>query len=270
MSDRASVARAAARAGARVASEAFRTDLDVETKAGPTDVVTRADREAQVAVVDRIHESFPDDVVVGEESDLPREVPDKGAAWVVDPIDGTNNFVAGVRSWVTSVAAVIDGEPVAAANVAPALDDEYTAGVDGGALGDRPLSVSETTDPRALTVVPTFWWDYHQREAYAAVCRGIVERFGDLRRVGSAQLVLSFLASGAVDGVVTELPTNPWDTVAGVHLVRQAGGKVTDVDGEPWRHDSVGLVASNGQPGVHERLFEVVREGRDAGRDESP
>jgi myo-inositol-1(or 4)-monophosphatase len=265
MHERAAVARAGARAGAEVAADAFRTEFDVETKAGPTDVVTRADREAQVAVVERIRESFPDDTVVGEEADLPRVVPDEGPAWVVDPIDGTNNFVGGLRQWTTSVAAVEDGEPVAAANVAPALGDEYTGDPDGAALnGEGPLSVRDETDPAALTVVPTFWWDYDEREAYATVCREIVERFGDLKRFGSAQLALSFLAAGSVDGVVTELPTNPWDTVAGVHLVRQAGGTVTDVDGERWRHDSVGLVASNGDPGVHEELLRVVQAGRDA------
>jgi len=265
MSERAAVARAAARAGAEVAHEAFRTDFDVETKAGPTDVVTEADRAAQVAVVERIRESFPEETVVGEEADLPRVVPDEGSAWVVDPIDGTNNFVGGLRQWVTSVACVADGEPVAAANVAPALEDEYTGDEEMAALNDEgPLSVPSETDPAALTVVPTFWWDYDEREAYAAVCREIVERFGDLRRFGSAQLALSFLASGAVDGVVTELPTNPWDTVAGVHLVRRAGGKVTDVDGEPWRHDSVGLVASNGDPEVHEEMLQVVQAGRGA------
>jgi len=267
MHERAAVARAAARAGAEVAADAFRTEFDVETKAGPTDVVTRADREAQVAVVERIRESFPDDTVVGEEADLPRVVPDEGPAWVVDPIDGTNNFVGGLRQWTTSVAAVEDGESVAAANVAPALGDEYTGDPDGAALNDDgPLSVRDETDPAALTVVPTFWWDYDEREAYATVCREIVERFGDLKRFGSAQLALSFLAGGSVDGVVTELPTNPWDTVAGVHLVRQAGGTVTDVDGERWRHDSVGLVASSGDPEVHEELLRVVQAGRDADR----
>jgi myo-inositol-1(or 4)-monophosphatase len=266
MHERAAVARAAARAGAEVAADAFRTEYEVETKAGPTDVVTRADREAQTAVVERIRESFPEDTVVGEEADLPRVVPDEGPAWVVDPIDGTNNFVGGLRQWTTSVAAVADGEPVAAANVAPALGDEYT-GAETVTLNDTsPLSVSTETDPAALTVVPTFWWDYDERESYATVCREIVERFGDLRRFGSAQLALSFLASGAVDGVVTELPTNPWDTVAGVHLVRRAGGTVTDVDGERWRHDSVGIVASNGDPEVHEELLRVVQAGRDVDR----
>jgi myo-inositol-1(or 4)-monophosphatase len=264
MSERAAVARAAARAGAEVAHDAFRTEYEVETKAGPTDVVTRADRDAQVAVVERIRESFPDETVVGEEADLPRVVPDEGTAWVVDPIDGTNNFVGGLRQWTTSVACVQGGDPVAAANVAPALGDEYAGGSAVTLNDESPLGVSDESDPAALTVVPTFWWDYDEREAYATVCREIVERFGDLRRFGSAQLALSFLASGAVHGVVTELPTNPWDTVAGVHLIRQAGGRVTDVDGERWRHDSVGLVASNGDDGVHEELLQVVQAGRGA------
>jgi myo-inositol-1(or 4)-monophosphatase len=262
MSERAAVTRAAAHAGAKVAAEAFRTELEVETKAGPTDVVTRADRDAQIAVVEHIRQSFPDETIVGEEADLPRTVPAEGPAWIVDPIDGTNNFVGGLRQWTTSVASVIDGEPVAAANVAPALGDQYAGGQVVTLNGESHLTVSTNTDLAALTIVPTFWWGYDKREAYATVCREIVERFGDMRRFGSAQLALSFLASGAVDGVVTELPTNPWDTVAGVHLIRQAGGHVTDVYNERWQHDSVGLVASNGDKQIHKELLDVVQAGR--------
>jgi myo-inositol-1(or 4)-monophosphatase len=262
MSERAVVAHAAAHAGAEVAADAFRTELEVETKAGPTDVVTRADRDAQMAAVDCIQQSFPTETVVGEEADLPRTVPAEGPAWIVDPIDGTNNFVGGLRQWTTSVASVVDGEPVAAANVAPALGDQYAGGQVVTRNDESPLSVSNKTELAALTIVPTFWWGYDEREAYATVCREIVERFGDLRRFGSAQLALSFLASGAVDGVVTELPTNPWDTVAGVHLIRQAGGHVTDVHNEHWQHDSIGLVASNGDKQVHRELLDVVQAGR--------
>ncbi|MFC6755171.1 inositol monophosphatase family protein, partial [Halorubrum tibetense] len=119
---RAAVTEAAARAGARVANDAFRTDMPVEEK-GADDVVTEADRAAQRTVIERIRESFPEDTVVGEEEDAHKRVPDEGAAWVIDPIDGTHNFVREIRFWGTAVAAVIDGEPVAAATVAPALGD---------------------------------------------------------------------------------------------------------------------------------------------------
>ena len=254
---RAATALRAARAGAAVAESGFRGDLEVERKGGKTDVVTEADREAQRTVVDVVREEYPDDAVVGEEEDALKAVPDGGSTWVVDPIDGTNNYVRGTRLWTTSVAAVLDGEPVAAANVAPALGDTYTADGDGATRNGEPLSVTDETDPEMCTVCPTFWWAFDRRTEYATACREAVERFGDIRRPGSAQLTLSMVAAGELDGAFTNLYTNPWDTVAGVRLVRAAGGTVTDLHGERWRHDSEGLVASNGH--VHDELLAATR-----------
>jgi len=254
---RAEAALRAARAGATVAEEGFRGDLEVELKGDKTDVVTAADREAQRTVIGSIRDAYPDDAVVGEEEDALKAVPEEGPTWVVDPIDGTNNFVRGTRTWTTSVAAVRDGEPVAAANVAPALGDTYAVGGGGPTRNGEPVSVTDRADPETCTVCPTFWWAFDRRDEYAAACREAVERFGDIRRVGSAQLTLSMVAAGELDGAFTNLHTNPWDTVAGVHMVRAAGGTVTDLHGERWRHDSEGLVASNG--GVHEELLAATR-----------
>jgi len=254
---RAETALRATRAGADVAERGFRGDLEVERKGGKTDVVTAADREAQRAVIEVVRAAHPDDAVVGEDEDALKTVPDDGPTWVVDPIDGTNNYVRGTRIWTTSVAAVRDGDPVAAANVAPALGDTYAADGDGPTRNGEPLSVTDEADPEVCTVCPTFWWAFDRRNEYARACREAVERFGDIRRVGSAQLTLSMVAAGELDGAFTNLHTNPWDTVAGVHLVRAAGGTVTDLYGERWRHDSEGLVASNGH--VHDELLEATR-----------
>jgi myo-inositol-1(or 4)-monophosphatase len=101
-------------------------------------------------------------------------------------------------------------------------------------------------------------WGRDRRDEYAAACRAVVERFGDLRRLGSAQAQLAMVAAGTLDGVVTNVYANPWDTVAGVHLIRLAGGTVTDVHGDRWRHDSHGLVASNGA--IHEQLLGAAQE----------
>ncbi|AHF99583.1 inositol-1(or 4)-monophosphatase / fructose-1,6-bisphosphatase [Halostagnicola larsenii XH-48] len=255
--ERAETALRAARAGAEIAEESFRTTLEVETKDGKTDVVTQADRDAQVAVIDTIREEFPDDPVVGEEEDELKEVPESGPAWIVDPIDGTNNYVRGIRVFGTAVAAVIDGEPVSGATVLPALGDTYRAGPSGVYRNDREISVSETADPEAATVSPTFWWDFDQRDQYATATREVVERFGDMRRFGSAQATLAMVACGGLDGTMTNLPTNSWDTVAGVAMIRKAGGTVTDLEGERWKHDSTGLVASNGA--IHDELLEATQ-----------
>ncbi|WP_049927357.1 inositol monophosphatase family protein [Halopiger goleimassiliensis] len=254
---RATVAREAAEAGAEIAGAAFRTGLDVEHKDGKTDVVTQADRDAQAAVIDVITETFPDDPIVGEEEGALKEVPEEGPAWIVDPIDGTNNYVDGSRTFGTAVAAVVDGEPVAAATVCPALSDTFRVGPEGVFLNGTPVTVSDCTDPEAATVCPTFWWDYDQRDQYAAAARELVTRFGDLRRYGCAQLELGMVATGTLEGVFTNLHANPWDTVAGVAMVREAGGTVTDLEGERWQHDSEGLVASNGA--VHDEVLAAAR-----------
>ncbi len=240
------VALTAARAGASVADDRFRTALAVELKSGKTDVVTDADREAQTAVTAAIERAFPGEPIVGEEDEEPSSVPAEGPAWIVDPIDGTHNYVRGIRTFATAVAAVVDGEPVAAAVVLPALGDVYHAGSDGAVRNGEPIAVAGRTDPEECTACPLIWWPTDRREEYAAATRAIVTRFGDLHRIGCAQGTLATVAAGGIDAAFTNVDANPWDTVAGVHLIREAGGTVTDLSGDPWRHDSDGLVASNG------------------------
>jgi myo-inositol-1(or 4)-monophosphatase len=248
----------AAEAGAEIAARSFRTDVTVETKGDKTDVVTQVDRDAQRGVSEVIREAFGDEPIVGEEGEPTDSVPDEGPGWIVDPIDGTANFVRGVGVWTTSVAATMDGEPIGGATVCPALGDTFRLESNAAFRNDRRLSVSDRTDPEAFLVVPTIWWGTDRRREYAAACRGIVERFGDMRRFGSAQFELGLCAAGAVEAVFTNLRGHPWDTVLGAGLVRAAGGTVTDIHGDPWRHDSRGLVASNGT--AHDAVLEAARE----------
>ena len=249
---RAAVAERAATAGAKLAVEQFRTGIAVETKSSVTDLVTEADRAAQRRVIEVIESRFDGDTIVGEEDDALKTVPDEGPAWIIDPIDGTNNFVDGIRVWGTAVAAVVDGEPVGSAVVLPALEDSYTADRTAAYRNGTEISVSGTSKPELSTVAPMLWWDTDSRGAYAAATREIVERFDDLRRFGSAQATLALVADGSIEGGITDLRANPWDSVAGVHMVRRAGGSVTDIHGQRWRHDSTGMVISNGE--VHEAM----------------
>ncbi|MFC6613452.1 inositol monophosphatase family protein [Halopenitus salinus] len=256
--DRATIAERAAHAGARVAHEHFRTGISTETKSGKTDVVTAADRTAQREAIDVIRTEFPDDAIVGEEDDELKAVPESGAAWIIDPIDGTSNFVRDNRVWASVVAVVVDGEPVASTTAMPALEDVYTVDAEGAYRNGEPLATSDVDDPEAAIVSPAMWWEMDRRDEYARACEAIVTRFGDARRIGSAQALLASIADGGLEGAITNVETNPWDTVAGVNLIRQAGGRVTDLDGNRWRHDSVGLVASNGE--LHGELLEAANE----------
>jgi myo-inositol-1(or 4)-monophosphatase len=245
----------AAREGGSQALDAFRSDLVIETKGSPMESVTEIDRAVQRHVLGVIEESFPDEPIVAEEEEARKDLPTSGAAWIVDPIDGTNNYVAGNRLWATSVAVARDGEPIAAVNHLPALGDTYRTTPVGVARNGETVAVTDLSSLSAFTVAPVFGLDRAARASFAAVSNRIIDATGDLRRAGSAQTALSMVAAGELDAAVSAMVLSPWDTVAGVHLVRQAGGTVTDPDGTPWAHDTSGLVASNGT--IHHELLDT-------------
>lgn len=271
---RAAVSERAARAGGAVAREAFRSELAVETKANKNDFVTEADRDAQQQVVATIREVFDEPFVCEEElvtlagpetedegpTDLDA-VPETGPVWVIDPIDGTANFVRGNQTWATSVAAVSDGEAVGAATYLPVLGDLYAVGPESVTRDGTTITVSDRSDPETFAVAPVGWWDRDDRPRFGQLCTEIAGRFGDLRRIGSFQITLAYVADGALEGAICTTETTPWDTIAGVQMVRAAGGTVTDLDGEPWTHDSDGLVASNGE--AHDELLAAAADARE-------
>lgn len=263
---RAAVTERAARAGGVVAKQAFRTEFGIETKASPTDLVTDADRDAQQQVLATIAQEFPNAVVVCEEEtstvdpkslEVVETVPETGDAWVVDPIDGTANFAREIGFWATSVATVTDGEPVAAATFMPAMNDIYTVGPESVSRNDEPISVSERTDPDAFAIGVIGRWSLGKPAAHAALVREITSAFGDARRFGCMQGVLGLVAAGGLDGAVMPDPPEPWDSLAGAHLVRRAGGRATNLDGERWTDGDDALLVSNDQH--HERLVDAVR-----------
>jgi myo-inositol-1(or 4)-monophosphatase len=257
MTARETVAVDAAHAGAEYANRHFRTDLAIERKSSKTDVVTDVDRLAQRRTVSAIRERFPDDAIVGEEEDERKTVPEEGYAWIIDPIDGTQNFTRGMRDWVTSVAVVEDGDPSTAVNVAPARSEVYRATANGARRDGMRMAVSEAADPETFVVAPTLRWQSSDGATVGALVETLVDRFGEVRRIGSAQLTLSMVASGALDAAVAfDEDPNPWDTVAGAYLIERAGGTVTDLDGAPWRTDGRGMIASNGR--AHDALLDAV------------
>lgn len=270
---RAALTERAARAGGAVARDAFRGTLNVETKADDNDLVTDADYDAQRQVVHTITEEFGGEPFVCEETPTggeptdgpaPRQqagefldaVPESGPCWVVDPIDGTANFARGMRLWTTSVAVVLDGETVATATYLPAVQDIYTSGPDSVMRNGESLSVSDRTDPGTFAVAETARWEPDHAHRAGRLTEAICAEFGDFRRFGSMQTALAFVASGELDAAVTTEPVTPWDTLAGVHLVRSAGGTVTGLDGEPWTLYSEGLVATNGR--AHDAVVEAA------------
>lgn len=221
------------------------------SRKGPRDFVTAADRDAEALIVRRLREAFPGHGVLAEEGG--RHDADGAPTWVVDPLDGTTNFLHGIPVFCVSIGLVEEGRPVLGVVHAPALRQTFWGAPGQGAHeGDRPVSVSVTPDLSESLVATGFAYaiDTLPDDNLDNLAR-VAKATRGLRRMGSAAIDLAYVASGRLDAY-WELHLNPWDVAAGAALVLAAGGRVTDVrGGDDWlygRH----LVASNGL--VHDQL----------------
>lgn len=203
------------------------------TKSSLADIVTEADREVEALIRSRLAAARPDDGFLGEESDAASGV--SGITWVVDPIDGTVNYAAGIPAYNVSIAAVrgtadpVTWEHLAGAVFAPALDEMFSATAGEGAwLDGARLTVSSETPAGAL-LATGFGYDPATHDGDIATVRRVMPLARDLRRMGAAALDLAYVAAGRLDGYF-ERGLKPWDFAAGSLLVREAGGIVTRTD----------------------------------------
>lgn len=223
------------------------------TKSTATDEVTEHDQAAERLIVDRITTLRPDDSVMGEEGGS--VTGSSGYTWLLDPIDGTTNFVYDLPSWCTSVAVATEEGAVAGAVYVPVTDELYAARRGGGAtLDGRPIRCSDQSDVRLALVATGFGYQAEIRRAQATRVASLIASIRDVRRLGSAAIDLCHVASGRVDAYYEE-HLNPWDAAAGVLIAAEAGAVATDLRGGPPRHDDL-LVAA---PAIHADLLELVR-----------
>ena len=208
------------------------------SKTSTTDPVTDADREAERAIRELLGAERPDDGVLGEEGS--RQAGDSGRRWVVDPLDGTVNFLYGIPQWCVSVA-LEEGEAALVGVVLDPVRDELFAAERGGGarLNGEPIRVREQAQLERALVATGFSYERERRVEQAEVVGRLLPRVRDIRRAGSAALDLSWLAAGRLDGFY-ERGLKPWDWRAGGLLVEEAGGALAELPGEPW-----GLVAAN-------------------------
>ena len=194
------------------------------TKSSPIDVVTAADRACEELVRRRLLAARPDDAVHGEEGD--DHAGTSGVRWIVDPIDGTVNYLYGLPHWSVSIAAARDDRVVAGVVLAPALGEEYAATLGGGAtLGGRPLGV-RPRPPLAESLVATgFGYQADMRTRQGQAVARLLPQVRDVRRLGSCALDLCALAAGRLDGYVEEGP-HLWDHAAGGLVAGEAGATV--------------------------------------------
>jgi myo-inositol-1(or 4)-monophosphatase len=210
----------------------------VATKSSPVDVVTAVDKESERLITGRLLAARPDDGVLGEEGSS--RAGTSAVRWVVDPIDGTVNFLYGIPDYAVSIAAEVDGEVVAGAVINVVTQELFTATRGGGALLTSPRLPAPVAlrcgAPPSLdrTLVGTgFGYQAEDRRAQGAVVAALLPRVRDIRRLGSAALDLCAVGAGRFDAYY-ELHLNPWDHAAGALVAAEAGVVVTGLPGRPF------------------------------------
>ena len=249
----------AARAAGRQLMENFEGEATgVDAKSSDTDLVSDADRDSETAIVSAIRWAFPDDAIVAEEGSLERG--GSGRTWYIDPLDGTINYLYGVPHWGV-VLCLADADGALAGVVYDPVRDELFgaergtgAWVSRGGGSPRPLRTTGVTELGSALVATGFAYVAEDRREQARILTRVLGDVRDLRRYGSAALDLSWVAAGRYDAYF-ESVDKPWDWMAGALIVREAGGRVTELKQARSGHPHI--VAS--APAVHDALLALLK-----------
>jgi myo-inositol-1(or 4)-monophosphatase len=238
----------------------FHQQVKIEYK-GDADLVTVADRKSEALILERIRKQFPTHDVMGEEGTRIESGSDY--KWYVDPLDGTTNFAHGFPVFCVSLAVQYRGQGAAGVIYDPTRDEMFAAELGKGALlNGQPIHVSTTARLAECLVGTGFPSQKRHKSPNIYFYHQLTLRTHGVRRAGSAALDLCNVACGRFDGF-WEFNLNPWDTAAGVLIVEEAGGRVSNFSGGPFRLDSRETLASNGL--VHDALiaeFQAILAGR--------
>jgi myo-inositol-1(or 4)-monophosphatase len=222
------------------------------TKSTPTDIVTAMDTASEALVRDRLRAARPDDTILGEEGG---SVPGRsGVRWLVDPLDGTVNYLYGLPAYAVSIAAEVAGQVVAGAVFGPAAGELWTAARGAGArLNGVPVRANAVPALDRALVGTGFWYDSGLRARQAELLRHVLPRVRDVRRIGSAALDLCSVACGRLDAYY-ETGLHPWDWSAGLLVAREAGARVGGLPGQAASRRLTIAAA----PGVFDELRSLV------------
>lgn len=247
----------AAKQAGKVHKRYFQSDIEIKTKTSSYDLLTIADTESERAAVSIIKKHFPDHNILAEEKKY--EKTGSEFTWIIDPLDGTNNFASGLPIFCASVALAKKDEVIAGAIYDVTRDELFFAQKNKGAfLNDKKISVDKIKNLEEAILITGFYYD---RGKKMSNCLKNVERFlriptRGLRRLGAAALDLCYIASGRSSGF-WEFCLNPWDFCAGKLIVEEAGGKVTDNKAKPLNiFDETYIVASNGK--IHQAMLKIL------------
>lgn len=248
--------KAARRAGSIINRASLDLDkLEVHSKQ-PNDFVTEVDRAAEAAIIEVISEAYPDHAILAEESG--ESGADSEFQWIIDPLDGTTNFIHGFPQYSVSIALAERGIVQQAVIYDPTRNDLFTATRGSGAfLNDRRIRVSKRarlTDSLIGTGFP--FKQLTHIEAYVGMFKEVCAKTAGMRRPGSAALDLAYTACGRTDGFF-EIGLMPWDMAAGTLLVTEAGGLASDFSGDGNYLETGNLVA--GTPKIFTQLLQIVQ-----------
>ncbi|MQA98178.1 MAG: inositol monophosphatase [Streptosporangiales bacterium] len=224
----------------------------LDTKSSPTDAVTAMDRASEELITERIRAVRPQDGFLGEEG--ASSAGDSGVRWVIDPIDGTVNYLYDLPEWAVSIAAEVDGEIRVGVVLIPPRGEEYTAILGGGAArGGEPIRCAPPPPLDQALVATGFGYSAARRAVQAEVLRGVITQVRDVRRGGSCAADLCSLACGRVDAYYERGPQY-WDYAAAGLIAREAGARVGGLHGRPPSPDLV-LAAP---PGLFHDLHDLL------------
>ncbi|KKD01548.1 inositol-1-monophosphatase [Photobacterium halotolerans] len=236
--------RAVRKAGDHVA-KSLEKPQGIEVNKKGNDVVTNIDHEAEAIIIDTILKSYPDHCIVGAESGT-KEGRDKECQWIIDPVDGTNNFARGIPHYAISVALRMRGRTEVAAVYDPARNELFTATRGSGAqLNSQRIRASQPRNLAGTVLASSLPFTAKQHaESYTKIQQAMFVECDDIRLSGSTALDLCYLAAGRVDGVF-KLSQKPWEMAAGELIAREAGAICTDFTGNTNYLVSGNIVAGN-------------------------
>ncbi|MED1953365.1 inositol monophosphatase family protein [Brevibacillus centrosporus] len=243
-----------ARSAGELSLKRMKEPFQVEYKTSASDLVTAVDKEVEKHVINMILERFPDHGILGEESTFTGDYKQFDTLWVIDPIDGTTNFVHQQINFSVSIAVYYKGEGLVGAVYDPSRDELfYAVKGEGAYLNDRPLHLEKVvTLEEALLCTSVFWNKRAEQIGIDQIVKKLAGKVRGMRLLGSAALEMSYVAAGRLDGYVS-MSLNAWDFGAARIIVEEAGGKVTSMVGNPLPfNEKSSVMACN--PAFYEEL----------------